>query len=93
MFSSPQLQQILLGYIPSPQLELVLVMFVVPFIVNVRDASAVLGGLVWRLQCTLMGEHRDWLGTASKCWDRVEGCVKKSVSHKSVTATVSHPFF
>ncbi|NXP85295.1 STIMA regulator, partial [Passerina amoena] len=28
------LQQILLGYIPSPQLELVLVMFVVPFIVN-----------------------------------------------------------
>ncbi|KAI1239521.1 hypothetical protein IHE44_0012646 [Lamprotornis superbus] len=29
-----KLQQILLGYIPSPQLELVLVMFVVPFIVN-----------------------------------------------------------
>ncbi|KAM6211785.1 LOW QUALITY PROTEIN: store-operated calcium entry regulator STIMATE-like [Sarcoramphus papa] len=29
-----KLQQILLGYIPNPQLELVLVMFVVPFIVN-----------------------------------------------------------
>ncbi|KAK2519295.1 store-operated calcium entry regulator STIMATE isoform X2 [Columba livia] len=29
-----KLQQILLGYIPNPQLELILVMFVVPFIVN-----------------------------------------------------------
>ncbi|NXU81686.1 STIMA regulator, partial [Oreotrochilus melanogaster] len=29
-----KLQQILLGYIPSPQLELILVMLVVPFIVN-----------------------------------------------------------
>ncbi|XP_061845431.1 store-operated calcium entry regulator STIMATE isoform X1 [Colius striatus] len=29
-----KLQQILLGYIPNPQLELVLVMLVVPFIVN-----------------------------------------------------------
>lgn len=38
-----QLQQILLSYIPNPQLELVLVMLVVPFIVNVSYASANLG--------------------------------------------------
>lgn len=43
MLSSLQLQQILLGYIPNPQLELILVMFVVPFIVNVSDASAIAG--------------------------------------------------
>lgn len=43
MLSPLQLQQILLGYIPSPQLELVLVMFVVPFIVNVSNASGSTG--------------------------------------------------
>jgi len=43
MFSPLQLQQILLGYIPNPQLELILVMLVVPFIVNVSDASASTG--------------------------------------------------
>lgn len=43
MLSPLQLQQILLGYIPNPQLELVLVMLVVPFIVNVSGASASTG--------------------------------------------------
>ena len=31
-----QLQEVLLDFIPSPQMELLLVMLVVPFIVNVR---------------------------------------------------------
>jgi len=46
-FFSLQLQQILLSYIPNPQLELFLVMLVVPFIVNVSDviASTKWGGL------------------------------------------------
>lgn len=58
MLSLLQLQQILLGYIPNPQLELVLVMLVVPFIVNVSDdtsASTGWGGL--EIMVLLNGEH------------------------------------
>lgn len=36
-----QLQEVLLSYIANPQLELVLVMLIVPFIVNVSSAVAV----------------------------------------------------
>lgn len=36
-----QLQEVLLSYIANPQLELVLVMLIVPFIVNVSSAVTV----------------------------------------------------
>lgn len=35
-----QLQEVLLSYIANPQLELALVMLIVPFIVNVSGAAA-----------------------------------------------------
>lgn len=45
MLNSPfllvQLQEVLLSYIANPQLELVLVMLIVPFIVNVSSAVTV----------------------------------------------------
>lgn len=66
MFSPLQLQQILLGYIPNPQLELVLVMLVVPFIVNVSDASARTGwgGLEIVVLPSIGSMYRNWLGVA-----------------------------
>lgn len=38
-FSVLQLQEVLLSYIANPQLELALVMLIVPFVVNVSAAS------------------------------------------------------
>ncbi|KAM6382520.1 store-operated calcium entry regulator STIMATE-like isoform 2-T2 [Alca torda] len=43
-----KLWQILLGYIPSPELELVLVMFVVPFIVNATMFWVVDSLIMWK---------------------------------------------
>ncbi|KAJ7415392.1 hypothetical protein BTVI_38268 [Pitangus sulphuratus] len=45
-----KLQQILLGYIPNPQLELVLVMLVVPFIVNAI--------MFWVVDSLIMRKHK-----------------------------------
>lgn len=73
MFSPLQLQQILLGYIPNPQLELVLVMFVVPFIVNVSDASASAGWAGLGKEHPHGSVHRDWgsLEVAGRRWKGV----------------------
>lgn len=42
-----QLQEVLLSYIANPQLELALVMLIVPFVVNVSLSGS--GGVVWTL--------------------------------------------
>lgn len=89
-FSSLQLQQILLSYIPNPQLELILVMLVVPFIVNVSDAMAStkwggleMGPFQWE-ECT--GHGLAALSNQSG-W-KVKGSGSKDIcyKHKSVSA-------
>lgn len=78
MFSPPQLQQILLGYIPNPQLELVLVMFVVPFIVNVSGASASAGWAGLGIAEHPHGSvHRAWLGAALRWLGRGGGVCRE----------------
>lgn len=93
MFSALQLQQILLGYIPNPQLELVLVMFVVPFIVNVSGASAGAGWAGLEIAVQPRGTvPRDWLGAALKCLGQGGGvCKEIYLVTNLVTATVSVP--
>lgn len=82
MFSPLQLQQILLGYIPNPQLELVLVMFVVPFIVNVSGASASAGWAGLEITEHPHGSvHREWLGADLKWLGQGgEGCKEMCLS-------------
>ncbi|NWH25411.1 STIMA regulator, partial [Grus americana] len=62
-----KLQQILLGYIPNPQLELILVMLVVPFIVNAI--------MFWVVDSLIMRKHKqnntlDINGSIESPWAR-----------------------
>lgn len=50
---SVQLQEVLLSYIANPQLELALVMLIVPFIVNVSFPPSSSGGSRYFLSPTL----------------------------------------
>lgn len=77
MLSPLQLQQILLGYIPNPQLELILVMLVVPFIVNVSD-DAGWGGLeIMVYPHGELGVSLQWLGQGGEEWKQV--CVVTNI--------------
>ncbi|KAJ7406985.1 Store-operated calcium entry regulator STIMATE [Willisornis vidua] len=54
-----KLQQILLGYIPNPQLELVLVMLVVPFIVNSIHVTFLLKAIMfWVVDSLIMRKYK-----------------------------------
>lgn len=86
MLSPVQLQQILLGYIPNPQLELILVMLVVPFVVNVSDdaASAGWGGLEIMVRPHgELGVSLEWLRWGGEEWKQV---YVLSLMHRSVAA-------